>query len=754
MKRRAFIKRTAASLGVLAERPRPVSQLAITSAAVGPPVDFAMPEDDFRAPEWLRYARVIYLEGYGPPIYPHIRDFDARRLVDIVLELGGDTLRFQPIGYRAYYPSKVFPLHPELGNRDLIDEVSRECRRAGVRQYCYCVYCNTMDATVVSDPRYAGWVLRDVDGKPYGEDSGLGNAKEIKVCTTGDIYREAIRKVVRELCEHDIDGIYFDAPSGYRGICFCDACRKNFRKFSGLGLERLRSVRDSENLPQVVDTKALSAWYDWANKLTEEDLRDLRQMIHASGKVMLCHNGGTWRPGAFHLQYRFADGFMAEYSEQFYQRVARAMLGASLARPAKKLAQMYMGSYDVSANGQPPHSKPWAAHIMNLEDGDEIRMEGFADLAGGNMPVYAVANRHLYGIGGGSANPAKDVFALMRSAEPVLKDSIPVPYVTVIPTVESLELWRTKHQSWNATMGESFGLVMLDERISFDVCSSTEINEEWFKGQRVIALCGASAVRGEDARLLTNWVRKGGGLLATYDTGLYDEKGELRQDGGALKEVLGVEMEGEPLEGQADCFYRMNTAHPALGEYRQGAVVMGDGRLVPVKARAGATVLADCMNMETSESRGPAIVFNQFGRGRTIYIAGSLEAHYVSSRVSSIQRILGSIVRYLAHDEPLPFCLTAPKGVYGALRRTPMGDLILWVCANVGFKDAAAGRMRQEYVPVFNVEVKVRIPEGRQVKSMHLLREGLTVPFAVSAAYAVATIPTLHIAEVVHLKLG
>jgi hypothetical protein len=741
-------------LGGLAELPLIGFGTEAASRAAETPRGQSTPEEDYHAPEWLRYARVVYFEGYGPPIYPHIRDFDAKRLVEIVLELGGDTLRFQPIGFRAYYLSKVFPVHPELGNRDLIDEVSRECHQAGIHQYCYCVYCNTMDATVISDPRYAGWVLRDIDGKPYGEDTAYGNAKEIKVCATGDIYREAIRKVVRELSEHDIDGIYFDAPSGYKGICFCGTCKKNFRKFSGMDLDRLRNVRDLNRLPSVVDMNALGAWYDWANKLTEEDLRDLRKIIHGSGKVMLCHNGDTWTPGALHLQYRFADGFMVEYSEQFYQRLVRAMLGASMARPTKKLAQMYMGSYDVSANWEPAHSKPWAAHIINLEDGDEIRMEGFANLAGGNMPVYLVANRLLYGIGDGTANPAKEVFALIRNAEAILKDSIPVSYVTIVPTVESLELWRTRRQSWNVMMSESFGLVMLDERIGFDVCASTEMSEEWLKSQRVIALCGASAVSVGDARRLADWVKKGGGLLATYDTGLYDEKGELRRDGGVMKEVLGVEMKGEPLEGQADCYYQVNSTHPALGQYRQGAVLMGDGRLVPVNARAGATVLATCLNLDTQESRGPAIVSNQFGRGRAVYIAGSLEAHYVSSRVPSLQRILGSIIRYLAADEPMLFSLTAPKGVYGALRQAPNGDPILWICANVGFKDAAVGRMRQEFVPISNVEVKIRLTEGKQVKSVHLVRADRSVPFTVSAGYAVMTIPTLHIAEVVHLKLA
>ena len=37
---------------------------------------------------------------------------------------------------------------------------------------------------------------------------------------------------------------------------------------------------------------------------------------------------------------------------------------------------------------------------------------------------------------------------------------------------------------------------------------------------------------------------------------------------------------------------------------------------------------------------------------------------------------------------------------------------------------------------------------------MHLLRSDHAIPFAISAGYAVVTIPSLHIAEMVHLKLG
>ena len=87
------------------------------------------------------------------------------------------------------------------------------------------------------------------------------------------------------------------------------------------------------------------------------------------------------------------------------------------------------------------------------------------------------------------------------------------------------------------------------------------------------------------------------------------------------------------------------------------------------------------------------------------------------------------------------------------LRRTAKGDVTLWVLGNVGFKDADIGRMRQEFVPIANVEVKLLVPEGRRVKSVDLVRSGQSAPFQVVGKYAVTVIPTLHIAEVVHMTL-
>jgi hypothetical protein len=732
MNRRSFLAGSAAGITAAANQLKPASRDA-----------------EYAPPDWLRYARTVYFDGYSPPVYPHLRDFDARRLVECVLECGGDTLRYQPIGYWAIYPSRAYPHHPELGDRDTIAEVSRECVRAGVHLYCYTPYGHPFMEVgwVDSHPEYAQWVQRDPAGKPYGTYGyHLGWKNRQKVCRLGDTYRAAIRQVVREYCAHDIEGVYFDAPStyGYWGFCFCDACRRNYRKFTGWDIEKVQSPAARE---------ARIAWYEWGNQCTREDLLDFRNIIHGSGKFMLCHNGNTWQGHALRAQYRIPDGFMVEHATQTNERILHGMMGASMARPSRKLAQMYLGSYCVSNFNQPAHLEPWTVHNTNLEDGDEIRMEGFANLASGGAPLYATLNRLYYGIGSGSQEPVKEVFDLMRRAEPLIKDSVPVAQVSIVPSWGALQLWRTERESHNMAMSEGFLLSMLDSGIAADVCPSTELSARWLESQRVVALCGASALSAEESTLLTEWVIAGGSLLATYDTGLYDEAGELRRDGGALRGILGVDLRGEPMIAQPECYYRIQAQHPLLEDLAPGALIQGDNQCLPVEVRRGAMALADCWNLGSGESRAPAVVVNEPGKGRTVYINGSLELNYASSRVPDQRRLLAAAIDWLARGRPRPFRLGAPTGVYGVLRTTTRGDLTLWLLAALGFKDASAGRMRQEFMPVTNVEAAVLIPEGKQVRSVRLARAGHNLPFRMEHGYAVVTVPVLHIAELMHFEV-
>ena len=48
-------------------------------------------------------------------------------------------------------------------------------------------------------------------------------------------------------------------------------------------------------------------------------------------------------------------------------------------------------------------------------------------------------------------------------------------------------------------------------------------------------------------------------------------------------------------------------------------------------------------------------------------------------------------------------------------------------------------------VPV-NAQIKILVPNGKQVKSLHLMRSDRRVDFTLRGGYAVLNIPNLHIA--------
>ena len=80
--------------------------------------------------------------------------------------------------------------------------------------------------------------------------------------------------------------------------------------------------------------------------------------------------------------------------------------------------------------------------------------------------------------------------------------------------------------------------------------------------------------------------------------------------------------------------------------------------------------------------------------------------------------------------------------------------MTLWICANVGFKDNTVGRMRQDFLPVPNVVAKILVPEGRQVKSVELVRSHKPASFTMEGNYAVVTLPSVHIAELVLVRFA
>ena len=124
-------------------------------------------------------------------------------------------------------------------------------------------------------------------------------------------------------------------------------------------------------------------------------------------------------------------------------------------------------------------------------------------------------------------------------------------------------------------------------------------------------------------------------------------------------------------------------------------------------------------------------------------------------RYSYIPRLQSETVPTLVISQEVADQLLAPAGRTVSTAQ----DLVRARRANPnapasGFDVPTTVRMTVSLTPVHDVEVRVLVPEGRQARSVELIRAKRSIPFKVDGKYAVASIPTVHIAELVHWKLA
>ena len=79
--------------------------------------------------------------------------------------------------------------------------------------------------------------------------------------------------------------------------------------------------------------------------------------------------------------------------------------------------------------------------------------------------------------------------------------------------------------------------------------------------------------------------------------------------------------------------------------------------------------------------------------------------------------------------------------------------LLLHLLADTGNKNKHL-RSREEFLPVVDIKVRIRVPQGRSVKSVSLLRSGQALPLALREGWLDVTVPRVWIHEAVRVDLA
>ena len=627
-------------------------------------------------------------------------------------------------GIVAYYPA-ADPLQHRaetLGQRDLLGEIVTAAHKDGL------VVMARMDSNRAHEPMFRAhpdWFAMNSHRVPY-------RAAELYVtCIHSRYYDEYIPAVLREIIQRvHPEGFTDNSWSGLDrdSICYCENCARTFRDRCSAQLPRAKDWDDPD----------YRKWIDW-NYARRLELWDLNNRVTRAAGGPHCIWSGMLSGDVPSESRRFRDlkaicaraeiimfddqgrtnasGFQS--NGEMGKRM-HGLLGWDKLIPESMAMYQRIPTFRKSASPDP-----------------EARLWMLEGIAGGIQPWW----HHV-----GALQEDRRQF---RTAEPVyrwheanqkyLVDRRPIATIGVVWSQANTE-WYGRDQAESRVLLPYRGIInaLIRSRIPYLPVHIDHVGRE--DGLSLLILPNIGAMSDAQVEALKRHVSRGGALIATGETSLYDERGSRRNDF-ALADVLGVHAEDKKTRpvygGPADHSYLRispdmgsGERHPILRGLEETNIVGFGGTIQKAQPAGGTNVPVTYIPdfpvypPETSWMREPrttipAVVLRQSG-SRVAYLAADLDARFACDNLPDHLLLLQNIVRW-AVSENIPLQVKGRGFVDCHLYEQP-GRLILHL---VNLTSAGTWRAPvDELIPIGPLEVTIRVRQGVRPQTAKLLVAG------------------------------
>jgi hypothetical protein len=693
------------------------------------------PAADF---DWMQTARVFLIDAYEPPFAERL-EYDAKALAKTMAQMNVNTVRIATMGKYALIPGVRFSPHPELGKRDILAETIAACKPLGIRVVPYVSTGHKLAWTMVTrdHPEYA---QRTTPGGPPARSKMFAGEDHGTVCWNTP-YRQAYMDLVERLVrDYAIDGIYFDRwATGYfwpgLAVCYCDGCRNGFRKATGLNLPYHENRSDYT----AAEMAAIDRYHAWYQEIIVEIAGQVRKLVKSYRDIPLIYNiADPVRMAAEDPRIRAAmDGTLYERGNSILERAE----GVSLARAAGLSVWPYVGEYNN-----------WPRAIYN---GYDFEQQIFTTAMFGGSPILALpwgyvqhptARRYV-----------EYPFGVLKRHEEEFAGFHNQPYAAVVygyrtpPGHAQTGTW-WRHDVRLASLGAFAALLYGHVQVS-SVDETALDDAARLAPYKVLYLADFTHLSETRIANIKEFVRNGGGLVASYATSLFDARadrgnrqmvpaggglmpgfgGSLTDAPSAMLDRFGLEelIRAAPLQAsgklaEALANYRSMTGGPydlylADRERPDSQALTPLWYYLPVKALEGGEVWKNIVAGDGLSPLLPGVIVSRYGKGRVVYCASALESLFLQQNSSAVGDLLRNLVAKAA-PEPPPYEVQAPAALITNL--TAKGDtLVLHMTNWTGNKLERPGANEYYLAPVENVRIRLTIPGGRRVRRVALLVE-------------------------------
>jgi hypothetical protein len=670
--------------------------------------------------------------------------FDVALWMDYFRRCHLDGITINAAGVVAYYPSEV-PLHPRsrfLGDRDLFGEIVKAARKNGLRVLA------RFDPSYQREDFYFAhpdWFSVSKDGRPnlltWPPEP---REKLYQVCPNSPYFWQYMPRVFEEIfTRYDVDGIFGNAWDGYGGICYCQYCRERFHEDTGLELPPAQD-RSNPTYRRWVTWRYLrlaDVWQFWSETVkrvkhgaifvpNQTNIAGMRGFIQRGQEVLHTENQGRgsntplWRIGMSGKLLRELSG-----GERPYWLLVGYYL-PGWRHISKPQAEQRVWLAEALASG----ARPWF-HIVGADQEDRRGFQSFEDFFNFHWrnDRYFRNLRSRADVALVYSQPTVDFYRQTAGGGPLgspprVNDSIQGAYQA-----------------------------LLEAGIPFDMLLAEDLEDHVPDRYRVIVLANAAMLSDGASKSLERFVERGGGLVATFETSLYDETGKRREDFG-LGRVLGVRTTTDGILGPLGHSYmRIEDAEAWAGTFEHTAILPNTRYLLPVSGEADARhpiwlippypVYPPETSWRRVEKQDvPLAYVREAGKGRVIYFPGDLAATYGTTHLPDHGQLLRTAVREVT------------SGTFTATVRGPgLLDFSLYeqsaerrlVAFLVNLTNPAAWRAPlTEIVPVGPQTMTIRLHPGESCSSVRSLVSGKEAKFTLADEVLTISVPGVEDFEV------
>ncbi|AXB80140.1 alpha-amylase family protein [Novosphingobium sp. P6W] len=680
--------------------------------------------------------------------------FDVGKWIDYLVSVHAQCTFVSITNIVAFFPPLTpgFPRSRWLGERDIVSECARAARSRGIRVLGRLSIDTALTSLATDHP---DWFRRRPDGgiaiaktlaaPPSGPDPS-SSADYGRTCQFSSYYSEYIADFMREVMRrYGIDGIYANGwPNANVPLCYCEACR---------------TIGDptSESYRIAYQARAFQLWDRYARIVSTRDPQAV-----FSGNLGGGIEGGVldFKALADRAIWMFADnqGRHKRYTPS-WDASQQARVGRSLT-DGKRPSVVSTGAWSFIG------ADFWRSVTANPE---EMRSRMFQTLAAGG-----VVHLHWLGFERGFEDDrrwqavGRDVLAWQAGHDRHFRNLRSLAKVAVVVSPLNNRAYRAPAGTDPMDALQGIYKVLVEARTPFDFVLDGHLSEDVLARYDVLVLPNIALMSDATAGALRAYAKQGGSILATFETGVYDEAGQERADF-ALSDVFGVHKtgsregygyvasDGTPVAG-AVSMQRIERPHPIVNGFLDTNWIAGSSWRMPIAA-TGNPVLThipqhpvypvEAVYSDRMHTALPTMVAGGNAEGRFVYLAEDIDAAYWRDSAADLGDLLTGALEWLVRDRK-SVKVEGPGFLDLYAWRTEPGYAVHLV--NHTNPDFRGGAFRQVY-PVGTQELALTLDAAEPVRMVRLLRKGIEVAFRQDGSTVYATIPEVGDYEVIAFEL-